>query len=106
MSEWMLIAGMALLTFIPRYIPFVFAGKVTLPAWLSQALSFVPIAVLTTIIIQSTLIRDGALSLTLQNHHLIAASVALIVALITRHMFLTIILGLISFGLMKWLNLS
>ena len=103
MSEWMLIAGMAVLTFLPRYIPFALAGKVTLPPWLSQALSFVPIAVLTVIIVQSTLIRDGEISFTLQNHHLIAAIIAFFVALISKHMFLTIALGLISFALIEWL---
>ena len=106
MSEWVLIAGMAVLTFIPRYIPFALAGKVTLPQWLEEALSYVPIAVLTTIIVQSTLIRDGELLMTLQNHHLIAAIVAFFVALISRHMFLTIAFGLISFALMEWVNFA
>ena len=101
MTEWMLVLGMAVLTFIPRYLPFALAGKVTIPSWLSQALSFVPIAVLTIIIVQSTLIRDQQLSLTLHNYHLMAAIVAFIVAIITRHLFLTIIVGLLSFALMK-----
>lgn len=101
MTEWMLVAGMALLTFIPRYIPFALAGRVTIPAWLSQALSFVPIAVLTIIIVQSALIRDQQLLVSLQNHHLIAAIIAFVVAIISRHLFLTIIVGLVSFALMK-----
>ena len=101
MTEWMLVVGMVLLTFIPRYIPFALAGKVSIPAWLSQALSFVPIAVLTIIIVQSTLIREQQLSVSLQNYHLMAAIIAFVVAIITRHLFLTIIVGLVSFALMK-----
>ncbi len=103
MSDWLLIAGMAVLTFVPRYIPFGLAGKVTIPPLMSQALSYVPIAVLTVIIVQSTLIRDGEITFTLQNHHLIAAIIAFFVALITRHQFLAIGLGLVSFLIMKWL---
>lgn len=97
MSDWYLIAGMAVLTFIPRYIPFGLAGKVTIPPLMSQALSYVPIAVLTVIIVQSTLIRDGEVMLTLQNHHLIAAIISFIIAIITKHQFLAIGIGLISF---------
>ena len=103
MSDWLLIAGMAALTFVPRYIPFGLAGKVTIPPLMSLALSYVPIAVLTVIIVQSTLIRDGEVTLTLQNHHLIAAIIAFVVMLITRHQFLAIGLGLVSFLIMKWL---
>ena len=103
MSDWYLIAGMAVLTFVPRYIPFGLAGKVTIPPLMSQALSYVPIAVLTVIIVQTTLIRDGEMMFTFQNHHLIAAIVAFFVSLITKHQFLAIGLGLVSFLIMKWL---
>ena len=103
MSDWLLIAGMAVLTFVPRYIPFGLAGKVTIPPLMSQALSYVPIAVLTVIIVQSSLIRDGEIMLTLQNHHLVASILAFVAALITRHQFLAIGLGLVSFFIMKWL---
>ncbi len=102
MSDWLLIAGMAILTFVPRYIPFGLAGKVSIPPLLSQALGFVPIAVLTVIIIQSALIRDGEVLLTLQNHHLVAAIVAFIVSIMTRKQYLAIGLGLFTFTLMKW----
>ena len=102
MSDWLLIAGMAVLTFVPRYIPFGLAGKVSIPPLMSQALSYVPIAVLTVIIVQTTLIRDGEVVLTVQNHYLIAAITAFFVSLITKHQFLAIGLGLVSFLVLKW----
>lgn len=102
MSEWLLIAGMSILTFVPRYLPFALAGKVTLPQWLSKALSFVPIAVITTIIVQATFIREGELLFTLQNHHLIATIIAFFTALISRSLFFTITIGLISFALLRF----
>ena len=103
MTEWILILGMAVLTFLPRYIPFALAGKVNIPTWLSRALNFVPIAVLSSIIIQSTLIRNGELSFSLDNYHLIAAIAAFVTAVVSRHMFFSIGVGLTVFGLLTFL---
>jgi branched-subunit amino acid transport protein len=103
MNEWLLIALMALVTYLPRALPLAFAGRVRLPAALERGLEFVPIAVLTAIIAQTALVRDGTLDLSLQNHHAIAASVAFAVALLTRHLFLTIVAGLACFALLGML---
>lgn len=103
MSDWVLILSMAVLTFLPRYLPFALAGKVKIPPLVSQALVFVPIAVLTVIVVQTALIRDGELALNLQNHHMLASIVAFLVAVISRHMFLTIVVGLVSFAVLEWI---
>ena len=103
MSDWVLIAGMTLLTFIPRFIPLGLAGKVTIPPLLSRALSFVPIAVLTVIIVQSAFIRDGVIVVSFENHYLIASVVSFIAAVVTRQLYPTIALGLVVFFALKWL---
>lgn len=103
MTEWSLILGMALLTFSPRYLPFGLAGRITLPPLFESALNYVPIAVLTTIIVQSSLIRDGAIDFSVQNHHLIAAVAALLTAIFSRHLFLTIAIGLISYSFARFI---
>ena len=77
MNDWLLIALMALVTFVPRYLPFALAGRVKLPAVLERGLDFVPVAVLTAIIAQTTLIRGGEFDLTIGNLHAIAAAAAL-----------------------------
>ncbi len=102
MSEWMLIVGMAVLTFIPRYLPMALAGKAVLPPLLERAFAYVPIAVLTAIIAQTVLIRDGALSLSLANPHLLAALAACAVAIWKKHLFLTIALGLVVYGVARF----
>ena len=53
MNEWIIIVAMGVLTFTPRYLPFAFAGKVKIPPIIEKALTFVPTAVLTSIITQS-----------------------------------------------------
>ena len=101
MSEWLLIAFMALVTYLPRALPLALAGKVHLPRSLERALDFVPIAVLTAIVGQTALIRDGALDLSFENYHATAALVAFSVALLTRHLFITIAAGLLCFALLR-----
>jgi len=59
MNDWIFIACMTALTFFPRYIPFALAGKVEIPSWISRALAYVPIAVLSSIVVQTSVIREG-----------------------------------------------
>ena len=87
MSIELLIFGMMLVTFIPRYLPFALAGRIKLPARVKSALDFVPIAVLTAIIVQVTLVRDGIVELSLTNFHLPAVLTAAVIAHFTRHLF-------------------
>jgi len=102
---WWLIIGMTAVTFLPRYLPLALAGRVHIPLLLRQALEFVPIAVLTAIVVQISLVRDGSISLGLDNHYLIASVVAFATALWSRHLMLTIVLGLVVFTLCRvWLN--
>ena len=103
MNEWLLIAAMTVLTFTPRYLPFGMAGKVKIPPILERALTFVPIAVLTSIITQSSLIRHGELALNLANYHLLAVLAAFATALISRQLFIIVTVGLAAFIMAKWL---
>jgi len=98
MNEWLLIGLMALVTYLPRYIPFALAGRVTLPATLERALDFVPVAVLTSIIAQTALVSDGAIDVSLTNYHALAALAAFLTAVLTRHLFATIVVGLLCYA--------
>jgi len=98
---WWLIIGMTALTFLPRYLPLAFAGKVRIPLLLKQALELVPIAVLTAIVVQMSLVRDGTITVGLDNHYLIASVVAFAVALWRRHLMLTIVVGLVVFAVCR-----
>ena len=99
MKDWILIFGMMLVTFLPRYLPIALAGKFKLPLLLQQALNFVPIAVLTAIIAQTSLIHQGKLDLSADNYYLYGLVAAVLAAWITKHTFITIIIGLAAYGL-------
>ena len=98
MNEWLLIGMMALVTYLPRYIPFALAGKVAMPSTLERALDFVPVAVLTSIIAQTALVSDGAIDVSLTNYHALAALAAFLTAVLTRHLFATIVVGLLCYA--------
>ena len=99
--EWILIIGMTAGTFIPRYIPFVLADYFSLPPVILRALPYIPIAVISAIVAQNTLIIDGNIVLNSDNHRLLAVIPAAIVAAITKKFSWTIGVGLVIFFLLQ-----
>ncbi|MCG8609598.1 MAG: AzlD domain-containing protein [Pseudomonadales bacterium] len=103
MNNGWLILAMALVTFLPRFLPIAFAGKVKLPALLLQAFEFIPIAVLTVIITQTVFVHDGEIALSFSNHYLWATLVATGVALVTRSLGFTVGVGLLVFFVLRFI---
>lgn len=60
MSIFLLIAGMALVTYIPRLIPMALSERINYPGWLSNWLRYVPYAALGALIFPGVLFSvDG-----------------------------------------------
>ena len=101
---WFLMIATGLFTFGTRFIMLSGIFGKNLPAWLIEALGFVPIAVLTAIIVPAVLIdpanQDIAIS---DNPRLLAAFVATAMALITRQVITTIGTGLATLWALQWL---
>lgn len=97
MDEWLLIIGMMAVTFSPRYLPIALAGRFRIHPLLRRALEFVPIAVLTSIISQTSLIHDGELDLAFDNAYLYGLIAAILTAWISKHTFKTILVGLLVY---------
>lgn len=94
MNEPLMILGMMLVTFLPRYGVLALLGRMEMPRPLFRALRFVPPAVLAAIILPSMLLKDGDLDLTLQNSFLFAGIIAALVSWRTKNLLLTIIVGM------------
>ncbi len=95
MNEWLLIFGMAVVTFAVRYPVMLLVGKLPLPERLFQALRYVPPAVLAAIIVPGMLIPDGqTIDASPTNSYLVAGIVSAIVAWRTGNLLLTIVLGM------------
>lgn len=95
MDEFILILGMAAVTFVVRYPVLVLVGKIPMPDPVFRALRYVPPAVLAAIIAPAVLLGDdGSLALTLDNSYLIATLAAGLVAWRTKNLLLTIVIGM------------
>ena len=103
MNEFLLIAGMAVVTFGIRYSMFAVAGRVEFPAGLVNALKYVPPAVLTAIVVPAVLMPDGeGINLSYTNAYLVGALVAGVVGWISKNLLLTIVVGMTVFLGWQW----
>ncbi len=96
MKEFLLISGMALVTFAARYPVLALLSRSTFPASISRALKYVPLAVLSAIIFPEVLLSEGELALHLENAPLFASLIAALVAWRSRNLLMTIVLGMAS----------
>jgi branched-subunit amino acid transport protein len=100
---WLLMVMTGIFTFGARFV--MLTGWVArgLPKWLIDALGFVPIAVLTAIIVPAVLIDPATDQIIVtQNARLYAAVIATIVALLTRNVIATISCGLATLWVLQW----
>ena len=103
MNEFLLIAGMAVVTFGIRYSMFAVAGKVEFPAGLVNALKYVPPAVLTAIVVPAVLMPGGEeINLSYTNAYLVGALVAGVVGWYSKNLLLTIVVGMVVFLGWQW----
>ena len=61
-----------------------------------------PCAELARTLIAAIPADDPTLALDLDNHHLIATVMAFAAAVLTRHMFVTVVVGLVAFAVARW----
>lgn len=94
MKIWLIILLAGLLTYLTRLSFIWLLHRVSVPPLAQRALRLVPPAVLSVIIAQELLIRDGALALTISNPRILAGLLAVLVAWRTRNTLLTILAGM------------
>ncbi|WP_420472725.1 AzlD domain-containing protein [Noviherbaspirillum sp. ST9] len=98
MNHTGMILGMAAVTVFIKATIFVLGGRIAFPPLLQQALGFVPVTVLTAIIVPMVLAPGGeAMELTWRNPQLVASIIAILVCAATRKQLLTIAIALITF---------
>ncbi|ACB63466.1 MULTISPECIES: AzlD domain-containing protein [Burkholderia] len=98
MSYALLILGMAAITYAIRTTLFLFGERLTFPPLVRTALGFVPVTVLTAIIVPMTVSpHGGTAELTWRNPQLVGALAAVLVSATTRRPLVTIAVGLAVF---------
>jgi branched-subunit amino acid transport protein len=88
------IVGMLAVTYVPRMVPLVALASRTLPEPVVRWLSYVPAAVLSSMLFPALLLKDGNVDLTPDNYFLWAAVPAFILAWRTKSFFGTVALGM------------
>jgi len=97
LAQWWLIGGMMLVTFGVRYATLAIVGRMRMPELLERALRYVPVAVLTAIVVPAALLPRGTLAVALDNAHLWAGLAAVLVAWRFNHLLPTIVIGMAVF---------
>nr|WP_298684267.1 AzlD domain-containing protein [uncultured Dongia sp.] len=100
----LMIGGMAVINLAIRWPVYLFADHVRFPPLVERALAFVPVAVLTAIIVPAVLYpSEGDIQLTWRNPYLVGAVVAAVVSWKWQKLMPTILIGMAAFFLARWL---
>ncbi len=98
---WLTIIIAGLLTYATRLSFIAAHGRVEMPLWFTHALSFVPVAVLSAIILPGLVAPDNAIILSLANARLLAGTAAIVIAWRTKNIWFTIGGGMIALYLLQ-----
>lgn len=96
MNDLLIVSSMALVTFLVRYPLLVLVGKITLPEVVRRALRYVPLAVLAAIIAPAIVMPAGEIDLSPTSAPLVAGVIAIVVAWRSKHLLITIVIGMAS----------
>lgn len=94
LSILLIILGGAIVTFIPRVIPFIVIRNIGLPKIVVKWLSYIPICIFAALIVDSFIIQDDSL-LSIDWRVLTAIVPTLIIALWTKSLSVTVIVGIV-----------
>ncbi|HBC00690.1 MAG TPA: branched-chain amino acid transport [Pseudomonas sp.] len=101
MNTWLLILGMLAIPFAVRDSFFAWPD-LRFPRAIEQGLHYVPVAVLTAIVVPGMLLPDGQWALNWDNAYLLAGLLAIAIAAVSRNLLATIAGGLLSFFALRW----
>jgi len=93
---WLIILGMAAVTYLTRVVPMLALNERSISTRARAYLSHVPVAVLTALVVPGLLVRDGSLSISPANQELLAGLVCIVWAWKSRSMLQTILAGALA----------
>ena len=99
----LLILLMGAVTYLPRMLPLVVLSRTRLPGWFTEWLELIPAAILSALLAPSLLTSAEPRIMHLGKPELFAAVPTLLFALKTRSLAGTVIIGMISYWVVKQL---
>ncbi|MCP4168552.1 MAG: AzlD domain-containing protein [Chloroflexi bacterium] len=100
-TAFVTIVAMGVVTYLIRLLPIEFFSRIDIPTWALQSMRYVPIAVLTAIIVPEVIMPGGEFNVSPGNARLLAAGVAIVVAWRTKNVFLTVAAGMAVLWLLQ-----
>jgi len=91
---------MGLVTFVPRWLPLLYLSHKHLPQWLTDWLSFIPVAILSSLLAPILLADTTTRSLNITKPELLIALPTLLFALKTKSLGGTVFVGMILYWLL------
>jgi len=95
-SILILILGMGLVTFIPRFLPIAFLTRWVIPERVKMGLGYIPIAILSAIVFPILFFNEGG-KVDFQLHYLLSAIPVFIFAWRVKSLWASVILGMLVY---------
>lgn len=95
-------AGSFVLTWMIRVSPFVLLAKVELPKNVIKWLQYVPVCLFTALIVEGMLNQEGTSGFTLNYESMIVAVPTIMIALISRSLTITVIVGMFIMAMVRF----
>ncbi|MDM5359010.1 branched-subunit amino acid transport protein [Peribacillus sp. B2I2] len=96
------ILGTSIVTFIPRVVPLMLLSKMQIPEWGIDWLKHVPVAVMAALLAQELLLSEQVFSIRDNALNLAAAFPAFLVAIFTRSLLGTVMIGVLSLMILRF----
>lgn len=103
LEYYVLLVGMGVVTYLPRSVPLALLASRQINPAFARWLSFVPAAVLAALLAPDLLTSQGALYFSIANTFLLATIPTVLVAVLTRNFFGTIITGMAVTALLRFI---
>lgn len=91
---FLIILGMAAVTYVPRFLPLYVLTRLEIPKIVIDWLKYVPVTVLSALIVPGILTANRQVYITLNNSYLIASLLAFLIAWRTKNMMFTVTVGM------------
>ncbi|OJF93080.1 AzlD domain-containing protein [Alkalibacterium sp. 20] len=99
-QTWVLILGMAIVTYIPRFLPILLLSRKEISPSFSRWMSYIPVSIFASLVASDIFFWEGSFSLQpLTNIKLIPSVLVLIVAYKTKSLLWSMLAGVLSMTL-------
>ncbi len=98
---FLIIVGCALVTMIPRVLPFLVVRNMVLPQPVMKWLSYIPVCIFTALVVESMLDKQGT-TLHIEWPAVIVLVPTLLVAIKTKSLSMTVVVGVVCMAIVRF----